>query len=306
MSLQTRIDAFNLLASRFNNNRFSDLTLEHKINSSLLTRLHLAVFSYVSKCLQNDQFYMEEGALLDTVAEAYNEGAIPNLTPNGIFLPKKHLVLEYNYLVSTFSAIIESLNIGDLISSWHIPLNLRYKDGLVSKSNLLRDHPTEHIHTDSWAGESSESVTIQIPIFGDIERNFVTFYSAPKEFDESWLGSRPSYKDGVEITKKYKKIDSRPSKGHLQLSDFADMHASTRLDNAGPRISIDTTFVLKRPGDERRPEKIHKWREDERAAPEVLSSIGSKYLMYFPDTNEDWVDNEGGHKHPSNCILIKL
>ena len=306
MSLATRIKAFNILASRFDHKRMSDLTLEHEIDDNLLTKLHLAVFSYVSGCLPNGQFYMEEKILLEKVTEAYNNDEIPNMTPNGLFLPKRHLVVEYNYLITAFSDIVESLNVGDLISSWHIPLNLRYKDGLVSQSNVIRSHPTEHVHTDSWAGESSESVTIQIPIFGDIQRNYVSFYSAPEEFEESWLGPRTSYKDGEEITKKYNKVDAVPSKGHVQFSDCADMHASTRLDNAGPRISIDTTFVLKRPGDERRPEKIHKWREGERAAPEVISSIGSKYLMYFPDGNEDWVDNEGGHKHPSNCQLVKL
>ena len=171
-----RIERFDLLASRFVNKKISDLTLEHKIDSKLLSKLQLAVFSYVSKCLSNNEIYMEEDVLLSKVVKAYKQNEIPNLTPNGIFVPKKHLVIEYNYLVSIFSAIIESLNIIDLISSWHIPLNLRYKDGLVSQSNLLRSHPTEHIHTDSWAGESSESITIQIPIFGDTERNFVSFW----------------------------------------------------------------------------------------------------------------------------------
>tara|TARA_Y100001970_G_C14141847_1_gene807573 strand:+ start:260 stop:1189 length:930 start_codon:yes stop_codon:yes gene_type:complete len=306
LSLQDRKEAFSLLASRFENTKVSDLLLEHKIPNSLKKWLHSSVFIYVSKCLPGDELYLDENSLMNALVENYDKDKIPNMTPNGMLVPKKYLVLEYNQLVRSFAAIIDSLNIRDLISSWHIPLNLRFKAGEVNESNMVRHHPTEHIHSDSWAGESSESVTIQIPIFGDIKNNHVSFYDPPDDFEESWLGPRSSYEDGSDIANRYSKVNFVPNKGHLQFSDFAGLHASTRLPNAGPRLSIDTTFVIKKPNDNRSPETIHKWREGERAMPNLLSNLGSDSLLYFPHGMNEFVDSEGGFKHPSNLKVIDL
>ena len=92
----------------------------------------------------------------------------------------------------------------------------------------------------------------------------------------------------------------------VQFSDFAGLHASTRLPNAGPRLSIDTTFVIKKPNDNRAPETIHKWREGARAMPNLLSNLGSDSLLYFPHGMNEFVDSEGGFKHPSNLKVIDL
>ena len=304
MSLKNRKRAFNVLKKRFRSRRVSSLLLEHKINDDLFKKLQIAAAVYISKCLPDNKFITNEKKLLKTLEEL--ESSIPNITPNGMIVPKRHTILEYNLLVSAFSDIIESMNFNDLISSWHIPLNLRIKYGEINQANMKRHHPTEHIHSDSWAGESSESVTVHIPIFGDVPNNHVCFYEPPEEFEEEWLKPRPSYIDGEEIAKKYSKIDFVPRKGRILLADFAGLHASTRLPNAGPRISIDTTFVLKRPGDERKPETIHPWRENERASQETLGSLGSEHLFYFADTNEQFVDSEGGFKHPTNLEVLEI
>jgi len=304
MSLKSRKEAFDYVSERFENNRIDDLLIEHQIHGKLFKRLQVAAAMYISKSVGDRECEVDEESLMNLLDSKSSE--VLNITPNGMIVPKRHLVLEYNLLASAFSDIIESLAIGDLISSWHVPLNLRYKQGVVNEDNLQRHHPTEHIHSDSWAGESSESVTVMIPIFGDIEHNHVAFYKAPADFQESWLGPLPSYLDGKQYADKYSKIDFIPTQGFLILSDFAGLHASARLPNAKSRISIDTTFVLKKNGDDREPEKIHEWREGERATPEILSSLGSRKLLYFPDAAEEWVDSEGGFKHPTNLHVKDL
>ena len=304
MSLKNRKKGFDNLESRFECDRVSSLLLSHQIDFELFKRLQSAASTYISKCLPGNRFITEEQQLLEVLENT--KDMVGNITPNGMIVPKKHTVVEYNLLVSAFSAIIESLNINDLISSWHIPLNLRVKYSEVNNNNLKRHHPTEHIHSDSWAGESSESVTVHIPIFGDVKRNHVCFYEPPDSFQEDWLKPRPSYIDGQDVAKKYTKIDFIPDKGCVLLADFAGLHDSSRLAGAETRISIDTTFVLKRPGDTRSPEKIHPWRENERATQQILSSLGSEKLFYFPDSNDQFVDSEGGFKHPTNLKIIEL
>ena len=304
MSLKERIEAFDHLSGRFENERPGPLLLAHRIRPDLFKRLQTAAALYISKGFQEDFFVETEQEILEKLDREYD--TVSNITPNGMIVPKRYNVLEYNVLVKAFSSIIDSLGINDLISSWHIPLNLRYKQGAVNQENMLRHHPTEHIHSDSWAGESSESVTVHIPIFGDTERNYVAFYDPPESFEESWLGALPSYKDGEEYAKQYTKLDYVPPKGNVMLADFAGLHASTRLPGAQSRLTIDTTFALKRPGDNRTPEKIHPWRENERATQKVLSSLGSERLFYFPDGAHDMVDSEGGFKHPTNLQILDL
>jgi|TARA_R100001594_G_scaffold94456_1_gene128654 hypothetical protein len=304
MSLENRIKGFDNLGTRFEHRRVGSLLVAHRIRPDLFERLQMAAALYISRSLKGDRFVRHESALMYALDMEYSD--IRNITPNGMIVPKNYNTLEYNMLVRAFSSIIESLGITDLISSWHIPLNLRYKQGKVNEENMLRHHPTEHIHSDSWAGESSESVTVHIPIFGDTDRNYVSFYEPPSDFDESWLGALPSYKDGEEIAQRYTKLGYVPRKGDVHLADFAGLHASTRVPGAKSRITIDTTFVLKRPGDNRSPEKIHHWRENERASPHMLSNLGKEKLFYFPDGDDSFVDSEGGFKHPSNLHIMNL
>ena len=185
MSLSSRIDGFDILASRFTNDRPYDLVLSYKPTPELTSKLQLATCLYISKVINCDGITTDERELLSNLRDNYEN--IPNITPNGLIVPKRHLILEYNLLVSAFIDIVNSLNINDLISSWHVPLNLRYKQGEVNQANMVRHHPTEHVHSDSWAGESTESVTIMIPIFGDTEKNYVQFFKPPNNFAKNFI-----------------------------------------------------------------------------------------------------------------------
>ena len=302
MSLQKRIKGFDKLASKFKNKRLDNLIVEYKIPDSLFKSLQTAAATYLSRCLPGEQFILDEQELMYKIDKHYRN--MPNITPNGLVVPKRHVVLEYNSLVKAFASVIDSCNINNLISSWHIPLNLRIKLGEIDTFNMTRHHPTEYPHSDSWAGESSESVTTHLPIFGDLEKNHLVFFSPPDDFKEEWMGHLPSYKDGKEIADKYTRLDIKPKKGHLYFADFAGLHSSYRLPNAGPRVTIDTTFVLNR------PEPIlgteHPWRKNERATHDIFSSLGSEKLFYFPDSNEQFVDSSGGFKHPTNLHILDL
>jgi len=302
LSLESRKKAFDLLSSRFECERPAPLLSVHKIQSALFSRLQIATALYLSKCLGQNEFILNENELLERIDRRVEK--IQNITPNGMVVPKRNTILEYNLIVQTFSSIIRTLGIDDLISSWHVPLNVRIKFGEASEGNLKRHHPTEHIHSDSWAGESSESVTTMLMILGDIPKNHVAFYDPPDDFQEEWLGPRPTYLDGKIVADRYSKIDLMPEKGDLLISDFASLHASSRLPGAKSRVTIDTTFVLKKPDDHRVAENIHEWRAGERASPHVLDKLGAESIFFFPDKPSQHVDSQGGFKHPTNLMVI--
>ena len=303
LDLERRIIGIDSLGNSFVHSRLDKLILEYSIPENLKRRLEKATLCYLNKCLPD---YVDHCESEEEVLEAMvkYEDKIPNITPNGMIVCKRHTVVEYNLLVSAFMAVINSLSVAEKVESWHIPLNLRIKFGKRNEENMFRHHPTEFIHSDSWAGESIRSVTTLIPIFGDTENNHVNFYSPPDDFEDSWLGHLPSYADGSDIANKYKKLPIIPKKGHLYLQDFGGLHSSHREESAGARISIDTTFVIKRP--EEILEKEHEFRSEERATHEFLSTIGSDSLLYFPDDVNTLVDCEGGFKHPSNGKKICL
>lgn len=304
MSLQSRIADFDRLTEQFLCERPSRLIAFHKICPELWEQLRLAVALYMSRSIPGNRILLSEKELLREYVERGLE--IPNITPNGMIVPKRHSILEYNVLVRAFAHIVESMGIGKMIVSWHIPLNLRIKFRELNSENMKRHHPTEHIHSDSWAGESADSVTVHIPIFGDTDRNCVIFYDPPSSFEESWLGPRPTYGDGQSVAKQYKKLDFVPPKGHLLLADFSTLHASTRLPDAEVRVTIDTTFVPRRDKPQDEKETIHPWRENERATHETLCNLGLTHLFVFPDDIKQKVDSQGGFKHPSNLRIVKL
>ena len=304
MDLERRWQAFDEFSRRFSCKRPSRLISVYKIEKDAFEKLRVAAAIYMSKCLGNNRIILDEEELLAVFDKKQKE--IKNITPNGMIVPKRHTILEYNALVNAFINITNKLGCDDLILSWHIPLNLRVKFAEASQENLKRHHPTEHIHSDSWAGESSESVTTLIPIFGDIPRNHIRFYDPPNNFEEEWLKPRPTYLDGAGIAQKYKLNEYIPEKGDLILADFATLHASTRMPKAATRISIDTTFALKRPTKKGEKETIHPWRKEERATHEILNRLGETHLFVFPDTVDAHVDSQGGFKHPTNLQLVEI
>lgn len=226
------------------------------------------------------------------------------VTPNGMVVPKRDSALEYNLLVLEFAKLIDSFGFADLIHSWHVPLNVRVKFGEVTPGNLERAHPTEYPHSDSWAGESAESVTVHIPLFGDFERNYLAMYQPPKTFEEAWLGPRTTYKEGADsCVDQYEKIQYVPKCGEVLLMDFSTLHASYREPGASARISIDTTFVLRKLSSTK--EIIHPWRLGERAAHSTLLGLGSTHFLSFPDAPEDRVDSVA-FQHPTRMMIKEL
>lgn len=303
MSLQSRQERFAEMASRLPCQRPNPLIAIAPIEADLFDRLRNAAALYISKSIpRQTRTLFDEKALLGRIAASRKE--VKNFTPNGMIVAKRHLILEYNLLVQAYIHIINSLGIADFISSWHVPLNLRYKDSEALEDNMKRHHPTEHTHSDSWAGESADSITTIIPIFGDVEHNRVDYFAPPPEFEESWLGALPTYAHGAEIAAKYSRLKVPFLKGFVYLADFSVLHATTRDPGAGARVSIDTTFAMQKAAGD--PEVIHPWRVGERASHQELLNVGMTRLFVFPDTEDQQVDSQGGFKHPSNLRIVSI
>ena len=304
MSLSSRIETFDKVGRRFPCERPSRLVCVHRIEENAFESLRVAAAIYMSRCLPGNRLILEGSRLLEEFER--HQDLIQNITPNGLIVPKRYIMLEYNLLVRAFAQVISGLGMEDLIVYWHIPLNLRIQFGQTREKDSKRNYPVEHIHSDSWAGQSTESVTVHIPIFGDVSRNHIELYDPPTHFREDWLGPLQDYAAGDTIVREYSKIDFIPPEGHLILADFAILYAYTRLPGAGPCVSLDTTFVLKKPSSHDEQEKIHPWRESERASHQVLTGLGETHLLLFPHDLHERVEVPVGFKHPTQLELIEL
>lgn len=289
MSIRSRHERFRELTKRFAAITPDPLVACTKVDGHLLDRLHESVMVYVSRSLPGHPTITSEKKLFARFAK--HRMHVKNCTPNGLLVPKRHLILEYNAVIAACANIINSLGIGDLIESWHIPFNVRYKDGKAWEENMQRKTATEHLHSDAWAGESSGSVNLIFPLLGDVGNNRVEYMAPPETFDESWLHPLPSYADGLKFAQHYRQLHIPIKRGLIYFADFAILHRTYREPNARARISIDTTFALKQPvgaGTYR-----HEWTAHERISHENLLHIGEKKVLVFPDTEDTIVARDG-------------
>jgi hypothetical protein len=115
----------------------------------------------------------------------------------------------------------------------------------------------------------------------------------------------PRFSDGGHLAARYRRLDFVARAGDLVLADFATLHQSVRRPGAGPRVSIDTQFRLRRasiPG----AAAPHPARAAEYMPHEVVTALGERYLLFFPDDLAQRVDNQGGFRHPSHWKLVEL
>ncbi len=131
MSLENRRSRFQNLVKRFDPRMatlIDPLIARVKIDEKMFHNLKIAVAVYVSSSLPGGRFITDEGELLNAFVR--DRQLIKNCTPNGMMVPKKEIALQFNLVVRAFADIVESFNFGDLLTSWHVPLNVRYKDGI--------------------------------------------------------------------------------------------------------------------------------------------------------------------------------
>lgn len=288
----------------------SYLAASHRIPSVLFSRLQTVVLLYVSRSLvptEDDWLAkLDRDYWIIRQLDAQRD-SIQTITPGGIVVPKRNSVLEYNLVVRVIAEIAEVLGIGDLIGSWHVPPNVRVKFAEMAPGHMDRVRPSERPHSDAWAGEHPESITVHIPVFGDTSNNYVQLYEPPDNFDESWLEPCQSLdpQDILEYETKhfpeYRKVGSVTAKGDILFIDNAMLHATARHRLCGTRISVEVPFLWKTA-----TERPDCWRAGEHAPHEVLLNAGEKYLFYFPDAPEQRVDSNNASKHPSNMRLIDL
>jgi hypothetical protein len=201
-----------------------------------------AYFLYESLRHHNPDFYDSlDGGFFERNATALS--ALPNVTPNGLVLPKEPNFLAYNILHKTISTIFESWRMDRWVHSVHVPINVRLVAGNSGSAVHARPRATTKPHSDIWAAEPANCVMIFFAVFGDYVRTGIEFFE-PRSFPKDLMRPLDDFREGEALMEGAVQYHLSYPLGTVLFTDPFLLHRTMR-NNGGPRLSLDFRFLLK-------------------------------------------------------------
>ena len=255
-----------------------------KIKKELFGELIENVNKYIHSNLTN--FYSGEKFSQDKFllkSQPKKIRGLPNITPNGLILPKQSTCSDYNKVHASIVKIVREFKLNQHAESVHAPINIRLIDG-NKNNNDLRPHSSTKMHSDIWAGEPSNSVAIFIPIYGD-KKNIDVKWIEPLTFPEELIQPLSDFNEGRHIVTGGTQYNVDFSPGDIILVDPYLIHATNKVKDL-LRLSIDFRFITRSVIDN------------------DLLAPGTRQANYL--TYEKWSDIGGGLSLTSNSLLTQF
>ena len=269
--------------------RHSPYVSELIVEDNELKEMQTAAFDYIASCCnhaaiappsRNDH---DLGQRLENIIDQ-----IPNITPNGILLPKVECNFEFNQLHIATQQWFESLAIEDQLHSVFTPLTLRLSRGKPKGEYANRPYATTKIHIDSWAGDPADSVAIHVPLFGDVENTTVAFYETEAEPPLHHLRWLKDFEQGLKALGDTSLLPAQPRIGSAIFFDNCAPHQTVKKGGT-TRVSLE--FRVRRrlsSGEKRAVEALCDVKRCENYQEySQWSEIGKRCYLYFDETMED-------------------
>ncbi len=177
------------------------------------------------------------------ILESYEKDilALPNMTPNGLVLPKKDNFLAYNQLNKTVCEIFKTFNIDEYVQTIHTPINIRVVSGKPSNTDL-RPRASSKLHSDIWAGEFTNTIMLFLTALGDIVNNGIEFYEPSQRFHTEFCKPLNDYLEGASLEFESKRYDCGLRDGFAYFTDPFLLHRTVKK-SPKLRLSIDFRFI---------------------------------------------------------------
>jgi hypothetical protein len=240
-ALEQRKQRFAGLVDRVPHAFARDLFVDHPIDRRAFEALQSQVCMYISACLKTNGSLLSAEEVTQRLSDPATD--LPNKTPNGLLMPKAEVSLEFTMLHKCLAGIVSRLGLDAVADSWSLPINVRVVLGQASAQTTSRPYAASKIHSDVWAGEPADTVVINIPVLGDIERTSLEWFEPPAELGESHLKVLKDFADGESVARQSARIDVKPELGHVYFSDCALLHRTARM-NGSCRVSLDMRIRL--------------------------------------------------------------
>lgn len=216
------------------------LIAEHKLSDSSFSSLRNSLIAYLNESVSHvspDNYDM-----CNDFFEKYSNkiGNLPNITPNGLLLPKSHNFLSYNLVYKEVSNIVQNFNLKNA-SHIHFPINIRIVDGTPNEAKDTRPKSSMKLHSDIWAGEFTNHIMIFFPIFGDMENNGVELYEPGPSFYPDFVKTC-DYDEGKNLINDSIKYDIVMHPGSVYFLDSFLLHKTIKK-KAGLRLAVNFAFL---------------------------------------------------------------
>jgi hypothetical protein len=279
-------ELFSKLFDRFPDGRKWRLLIEQALPPDRFQKIRCAAAGYVSACLGSKKVILEDAELIDALLK--RRAAMPNITPNGLVVPKREFVLEFNAFHKAVAAAFNDLGLEDLIEAIHIPISLRVAEGRKDEERDARPYATNKMHSDVWAGEPLDAVVVHLPLFGDAENIGVQFAEMQAEKEQEFMRVLKDYSEGSELWDHLKLYDCVMKLGNIYFADARLLHATLRR-KPGLRVSIDFRFRMRSEGPYRlvSEEILKAGRQSNYLSYGDFCRIGSDQMIVFDETCEE-------------------
>tara|TARA_R100000008_G_scaffold21543_1_gene11347 strand:+ start:26451 stop:27398 length:948 start_codon:yes stop_codon:yes gene_type:complete len=247
--IEERQQIYNLI--RENCNVFNDRGIFFNINidDRLLSQLQRAFVEYIHKTLLS--FYGKKIFLADwrfdecdfDFLNVYEQEifALPNISPNGVFYPKRENLKEYNKLQAIVTDILIDTGLINYISHAQCitPRIVSGRSEEVMRSRLLA---TEKYHSDAWASQLGDSI-LSIPVGGD--PTTTVELCEPVDPSPDFFSSLTDYDDAYKKSffKSLKFLDFAHF-GAINIFDHACVHRTLK-QGGGSRVSLEIGLAIK-------------------------------------------------------------
>lgn len=169
---------------------------------------------------------------------------LPNITPNGLLLPKRETYLGYNIVHRAVARILEGFGLDQRMESIHLPINVRIVDGKPNVAVDSRPRAALKLHSDVWAGEPSHAIILFFPVLGEVAEAGVEFFGPPVEFLERFRRPLADFSEGAHLLEQSIPYPCTMKTGKAYFTDSYTLHRTLKRKE-GLRVSIDFRFLAR-------------------------------------------------------------
>lgn len=206
-----------------------------KINNALNYFLWCCLTTYFKQKI----FICSDNLLNDYQEEIFQ---LPNITPNGLVLPKKENQLAYNLLHFYVAEAFKLTNLGNYIERIQFPVNVRLQNGITDSKVDNRQRASVIPHSDIWAGDPAAGIMVFLYLTGSVDKVGVRFLR-PKVFPQQFARQLENFKEGAALVEDAVPMGHFNEKGWFLIDPYVIHH--TIKTGEGIRISLDFRFIPK-------------------------------------------------------------
>lgn len=205
-------------------------------------RIRNSINNFLWVCLSESQPGRAFQLTTDMV-QAYPDevSTLPNVTPNGLVLPKAENVLAYNQVQQEVARAFAATNLYPRINRIQFPINLRLQSGTPNPSVDNRPRASAKRHSDIWAGDPASGVLVFLAVLGSAECASIKFFE-PNTFPKSFVRPLEDYLLGATVSADSRELLFKFSEGAWYLVDPFVIHQTIK-NKKGYRLSVDFRFV---------------------------------------------------------------